>query len=127
MVSMRSMTSSQDQRWSVMPAAMAGETRSVLWDADEVVMHHVDGERVDMVLDLLAEGVRQARKAPERHADREIVSLDHRCRDMVRIWRAFDPLALRGDHFCRTIARLAFGLGRFLGESGEQITPRLGQ
>jgi hypothetical protein len=55
------------------------------------------------------------------------VSLDHRCRDMVRIWRAFDPLALRGDHFCRTIARLAFGLGRFLGESGEQITPRLGQ
>jgi len=90
-----------------------GRNPQRLMDADEVVMHYVDGEGVDMVLDLLAEGVRQAGKAPERHADREIVPLDHRCRDMVPIGGAFDPLALRGDHLRRAIAGLAFGLRRF--------------
>jgi len=40
------------QRRSVTPAAIAGVTRSVLMDTDEIAMHGVQCDRVSVVLDL---------------------------------------------------------------------------
>ena len=44
---------------------------------DEVVMDGLDGDRVDMVLDPLAERVGEPREAAYRHVDGQIMALDH--------------------------------------------------
>ena len=43
---------------------------------DEVVEHEVERQRVNVVLELLAEGVRQAREAAVLHADRKVRALN---------------------------------------------------
>jgi len=48
-----------------------------LVNPDEIIMDGLDGDRVDMVLDPLAERVGEPREAAYRHANRQIVALDH--------------------------------------------------
>lgn len=59
-------------------------------NAHEVVIHHVERDRVCVVLDLLREGIRQAGEAAHVHAHREIVPLHIRRADVVEIGLAFD-------------------------------------
>jgi hypothetical protein len=75
-------------------------------------MDGLDGGRVDMVLDPLAERVGEPREAAYRHVDGQIMALDHRGRDVRWIRGSFDPLSHGGDDLGRAVAGLAGRLRR---------------
>jgi hypothetical protein len=58
--------------------------------AEVVVVHIVDGNRCDMVLDLLGKRISQPSEAPDRHSDRQVLPLDITGGDMLRIWASLD-------------------------------------
>jgi hypothetical protein len=47
-------------------------------DADEIVIHHVQRDRVRMAPDFLSEGVGQSSEAPRMHSQCEILTLRKR-------------------------------------------------
>ena len=56
-----------------------------LVNADVVVMHEVDGQRVEMVFDLLRKGVSQAGKAANAHPHRQVGPLGIAGADMLLV------------------------------------------
>ncbi len=79
-------------------------------NADKVVIHHVERDRVGVIFDLLRKGVCQAREAAHVHPHREIVPLDIGRADVRRVGIAFDLFLLRASAFRRAVAALgAFG------------------
>ena len=59
---------------------------------NEVLGHRVEAERVDMVLDLLAVGVRQSCEPAQVHSDIQIGTLFDRGRNVVDVRVANDPV-----------------------------------
>jgi len=70
----------------------------------EVVPSRVQRDHVAVIVDFLAECIREPRKALHAHAHGQIVPLGVAGRDMCRIRIASDPLAPRADAFARAIS-----------------------
>ena len=72
-----------------------------LMNSRKVVVNVKNRQRMDMILDLFTEGVRQASEAPVLHSQVKILALHIAGADMLRIWRTkqrffFDAKTLRG-------------------------------
>ena len=65
-----------------------------LVDANEVVVHMEQSQHSDVIFQLLAEGVRQPGEPPHIHPHVEILSLNVRRADMLRVGRTDDGLSL---------------------------------
>ena len=52
-------------------------------DADEIVIHEVERQRVAVVLKLLRKGIRQPREPAHGHAHREVLALGIRRADVL--------------------------------------------
>ncbi len=88
-------------------------------DADKVVMHGVDGNRVCVVLDLLGKGVRQAREPARSHAERKVGPLGVGRADVRRIGTAFHAAQLNARAVAGDIAaQRAYGCAVVLDEHG---------
>src|SRR5438067_13879774 len=59
-------------------------------NSSEVAVHEVQCHGIDVILNLLTEAVRQARKPPHAHPHREILSFDVAGRNVLRIGLASD-------------------------------------
>ena len=73
-------------------------------NADEVVMHEVDRDRMGVVLGLFREAVGQTGETPHRHAHGQILSLDVTRRDMLRVRLAGAAVGFRALYLRRAIA-----------------------
>lgn len=81
-------------------------------NADEVVIHHVQRDRVGVVLDLLREPVRQPREPAHVHPHGEVLALGVGRRDVLRFGVALDRLLPRAGALGRAVAALgALGSG----------------
>ena len=72
-------------------------------NADEIVEHHVDGNRMSLVFGL-GEGVRQTGKAAIAHSRREVGPFNVGRADMLRIGAAFDGFLLGAHARRRAVA-----------------------
>jgi hypothetical protein len=70
------MISSISQMWSVTFASMAGVQRMIRLKFAEVALKAIKSHRVHVVLDLLAERVRQSRESSIHHLDGQILPFD---------------------------------------------------
>lgn len=75
-------------------------------DADKVVIHHVESDRVGVVLDLLRECVRQPCEPAHVHPQREVRPLHVGRADVLRIGRAFDLGLLDAGAFGGAVSAL---------------------
>jgi len=75
-------------------------------DAHEVVEGEVERERVNVVRELLGEGVRQPSEPAHAHSHGQIVPLDVRRADVLRIWVTLDSLLPRAEALRRAVAAL---------------------
>src|SRR5258708_38757201 len=66
-------------------------------DARAIVMSEIDRGLMTMILYLLAEGVGESRHAARFHPDVEVLPLDVRCGDELRVRLAEDGFQLRAD------------------------------
>jgi len=57
-------------------------------DANEVVSHHVQRNRMGVVFDLFREGVSQSGEPADVHPDRQVAAFDVACADMAKVWIA---------------------------------------
>jgi len=73
-------------------------------DANEVVVHKVERDRRDVVLDLLGESVCEASEAPHVHPHRKVLAFDIGRADVFRVRLATDFLPLATDALGRTVA-----------------------
>lgn len=80
-----------------------------LVNPNKVVVHGVNRNGRNVILDFLTEGVRQAREAAHRHPHREILALHIAGRNMCRIGIAGDCFALAAKAFRRAVSLLTFG------------------
>ena len=70
-------------------------------DLHEIVVHEVERHRGRVHLDFLAEGVRQPRESPHRHSHREVLTLDVRRADVLRVGLSGDRLHVAAQAFGR--------------------------
>ena len=54
-------------------------------NTNEIIVHEMDRDRMSVVLDLFREGVCQPGKPPDRHPHREVLALNVRRADVLRI------------------------------------------
>ena len=73
-------------------------------NANEVVVHGVDRDRMRMILGLLGEAVGQAREPARTHAQGQVSALGVAGADMLRIGAAFHPALLDADAFAGAVA-----------------------
>jgi len=78
---------------------------------NEVVMHVMNCDGCDVVLNLFRERIRQASKSAHRHAHCEVLAFDVAGADVLRIGMSADALPLAANAFRRAIALLS--LARF--------------
>src|SRR5258708_22305963 len=77
-----------------------------LMNPNEVVMHVENSQRCNVVLRLLAEGIRQASESAHTHPHREILTLDVTCTDVLRVRRSLLGVLLAGYALTRRVARV---------------------
>ena len=77
-------------------------------DSDKVVMCEPQARSSIVVLPFLAEGVRQAGEAANLHPHREVLALDVRRANLVRVGASDEWDHLRCDHFRGWVAVFAF-------------------
>src|SRR4051812_17858351 len=70
----------------------------------KIVMHVMQTDRVSMVFNPFAEGVRQPRKSPHTHSHGQVLPLNVTGRDMLRIRSARTANNLCALYFRRTVA-----------------------
>ena len=70
-------------------------------DANKIVMHVMETDRMGVVLDLLAKRVRQPSEPPHAHPHRQVRSLRIARADMLRVRFAGDRLSAGADTFSR--------------------------
>lgn len=75
-----------------------------LMNLAEVVIHEMERNGMSVILDLLAEGVRQPSEAAHVHPHGQVLALDVTGRDMTGIRIASDRDALRSRFRPRTLA-----------------------
>ena len=73
-------------------------------NAGEVVEHEIERQRVNVVLQLLAERIGQPGEAPHGHAHGEVLALDIGRADMRNIRVAFDAMLAGTDALCGAVA-----------------------
>jgi hypothetical protein len=79
-------------------------------DANEIVAHREQRDRMRLILDLLAESIGEPSKPASVHPHTEVRPFRVAGRNMLGIGIAFDPLLMRADALCGAVAALgAFG------------------
>src|ERR1022692_622024 len=81
-----------------------------LVDANEVVVHMEQSQHSDVIFQFLAEGVRQPGEPPHTHPHVEILSLNVRRADMLRVWRTDDRLSLGPKTLRRAVTGCSLGI-----------------
>lgn len=79
-----------------------------LVDSPEVVVHEMQRNRVNMILDFLREAIPQASETTHAHAHRQILALYVARGDALHVRIALDHDALFADDLGRALAALAF-------------------
>ena len=77
---------------------------------DKVVVHVVDRQRRQMILDLLAKGIRQSGETAVVHPDSEVLALDIAGADFLRVRASLDCLRFTADACRGAVAALAIGV-----------------
>lgn len=75
----------------------------------QFVVHEVQRDRVGVVRDFLAEGVRQPGKPPHAHPHREVLPLDKAGRNRGGVGLADDDVAFAADTLRGAVALLIVG------------------
>ena len=97
-----------------------GSNAERLMDPRKVVIHVVERHGVYVVLNLLAERIRQASKPAHTHSHREILALDIAGGNMLRIGRAENDLLFSAHTLRGAVPLVAFGsVGVILHKLGE--------
>jgi hypothetical protein len=86
------------------PSSHCRRDPQCLVNANEVVMHVVQADRVSVVLDFLAECIRQSREPPHAHSHGEVLALDVARRNVPRIRVAGATERLASLYLCRAVA-----------------------
>src|SRR3974390_612553 len=77
-------------------------------DPTEIVVHEVKADRMHMVLQFLAERVRQPSESPDLHSHRQIGSLDIASGNVPHIWIASNARLARTRALGGAVAMLIF-------------------
>jgi hypothetical protein len=77
-----------------------------LMNPAEIVVHVVQSNRVFQVFKFFGEGIRQSGKAAHGHTHREVLPLDIRRGDVLKVWRTADNRATRSHADCGAVAGL---------------------
>lgn len=88
-----------------------GRRSQGLVDADEIVVQEVNRERMAKILDLLGEGIRQARESALLHSDGQILAFDVAGRDVLADRLTVDSGLLGRFEPRGRVSLLAFGIG----------------
>src|SRR4029079_17376329 len=73
-------------------------------DAAEIVEHEIERNRVNVVVELLAESVREPGEPPHGHAHGEVLALDIRGRNVPVVGIALDRILLRSAALAGAVA-----------------------
>lgn len=97
-------------------------------DAAEIVVHEIERQRENVVVELLAESVGEPGEAPHRHTHREVVPLDVRGRNMLAVGNAGDAAFAGADARRGAVAARNANLGavqlhklRVIDAAGESV------